>query len=248
MGKKFFLVIFLMMVTMFFLSAGEKKFEKEVIKTNEGPLEITFIGHGSVMLTFKQMTIHVDPFSRIADYSQLPKADLVLITHHHGDHLDPSAVKHIRTETTRVILSQKCSEKVSGGIIMANGDVKTVKGLKIEAVPAYNILHKRSSGEPFHPKGEGNGYVIALGDKRVYVGGDTENIPEMKQLTNIDIAFLPMNLPYTMTPEMVVDAVNAFKPKILFPYHYHFGDTDIRKLENLMKNVEGVDLRIHNRR
>ena len=125
---------------------------------------------------------------------------------------------------------------------MMNGDVKTVEGLKIEAVPAYNLVHKRDTGQPFHPKGTGNGYIITFGDKRVYVAGDTENTPEMKALKNIDIAFLPMNLPYTMTPEMVADAAKAFKPKILYPYH--FGETDTSKVVSLLKDTPEVEVRI----
>jgi L-ascorbate metabolism protein UlaG (beta-lactamase superfamily) len=125
---------------------------------------------------------------------------------------------------------------------MKNGDVKTVQGLKIEAIPAYNILHKRGSGAPFHPKGIGNGYVIAFADKRVYVAGDTEDTPEMKELRDIDIAFLPMNLPYTMTPEMVADAAKVFKPKILYPYHY--GNTDTSRIVELLKDVKEIEVRI----
>ncbi|MFQ5722189.1 MAG: MBL fold metallo-hydrolase, partial [Candidatus Aminicenantales bacterium] len=113
---------------------------------------------------------------------------------------------------------------------------------KIEAVPAYNIVHKRSSGLPFHPRGIGNGYVINFGDKRVYVAGDTENIPEMKQLKNIDIAFLPMNLPYTMTPEMVAEAARMFRPKILYPYHY--GQTDTSKIVELLKDDKDIEVHI----
>jgi L-ascorbate metabolism protein UlaG (beta-lactamase superfamily) len=244
MRKKIFFVFLFVAMLSVLLTAGEKKFETEIIKTDAGPLKITFIGHASLMFTFKNMTIHVDPFSRMGDYKNLPKADLVLLTHQHSDHLDTGALKKIRIDKTKIILSQKCSETVSNGIIMKNGDTKTVNGLKIEAVPAYNIVHKRGSGDPFHPKGEGNGYVITFGNKRVYVAGDTENTPEMKNLKNIDTAFLPMNLPYTMTPEMVVDAVKAFKPKILYPYHYAFGTTDLKKLETLMKDVKEVELRI----
>ena len=143
-------------------------------------------------------------------------------------------------------MTKACTEKVAGGIVMKNGEVKTVLGLKIEAVPAYNIEHKRSNGEPFHPKGRGNGYIITFDDKRVYVGGDTENTPEMKKLKNIDIAFLPMNLPYTMTPEMVADAAKAFKPKILYPYHY--GQTDPNKLVDLLKDSKEIKVRIRKMR
>ena len=116
--------------------------------------------------------------------------------------------------------------------------------LKIEAIPAYNLVHKRDNGQPFHPKGVGNGYIITFGDKRVYVAGDTENIPEMKSLQEIDCAFLPMNLPYTMTPEMVADAAEAFRPKILYPYH--FGDTDTSQLLRLLQDQKEVEVRIRN--
>jgi L-ascorbate metabolism protein UlaG (beta-lactamase superfamily) len=122
--------------------------------------------------------------------------------------------------------------------------VKTVAGLKIEAVPAYNLVHKRDNGRPFHPKGEGNGYVITFGDKRIYVAGDTENTPEMKALKDIDVAFLPMNLPYTMTPEMVADAAKAFRPKVLYPYHY--GSTDTSALVKLLEGEEGIEVRVRN--
>jgi L-ascorbate metabolism protein UlaG (beta-lactamase superfamily) len=115
-------------------------------------------------------------------------------------------------------------------------------GLKIEAVPAYNIVHKRSSGQPFHPRGVGNGYIVAFGDKRVYVAGDTENTPEMKKLTDVDVAFLPMNLPYTMTPEMVADAARAFRPRIVYPYHY--GQTDTSELVRLLGGEEDIEVRI----
>jgi L-ascorbate metabolism protein UlaG (beta-lactamase superfamily) len=194
------------------------------------------------MFDFDGKVIHVDPVMREADYGKLPKADLVLVTHEHGDHLDPKVLQMLRTEKTTVVLTATCAKKVKGGVVMKNGDTETVQGLKIEAVPAYNIVHMRGENRPFHPKGEGNGYVVTFGDKRVYIGGDTENTPEMKALKKIDIAFLPMNLPYTMTPEMVADAAKAFKPKVLYPYHY--GDTDTSKLVAMMKDVKGVEVRI----
>ena len=127
---------------------------------------------------------------------------------------------------------------------MKNGDVKTIGGLTIEAIPAYNLVHMRSEGVPYHAKGVGNGYEITFGDKRVYVAGDTEDTPEMKALQDIDCAFLPMNLPYTMTPAMVADAAKAIKPKVLYPYHYDFGDTDTAKLVELMKDTTEIDTRI----
>jgi L-ascorbate metabolism protein UlaG (beta-lactamase superfamily) len=236
----------LMMVMLLMVGAGvvnaQEKFESDVIKTGTGELKITFIGHGTLMFTFGGKVIHVDPVGQYADYSKLPKADLILITHEHRDHLDPKAIENLRQPGTQIVLTRAAAGQVAGGLVMANGEVKTVAGLNIEAVPAYNLVHKRESGELFHPKGQGNGYVITFGDKRIYVAGDTENTPEMKALKNIDIAFLPMNLPYTMTPEMVADAVRAFKPKVLYPYH--FGKTDTTRLVTLLQDQPEIEVRM----
>gem|GEM_PF-29875 len=219
-----------------------QKFENDFIRTSAGNLMITFIGHGTLMFTFQGKIIHIDPVSSEADYTGMPKADMILITHEHGDHLDPKAIENIRKEGTRMVLTKVCADRVAGGTVMENGDVQTIEGLKIEAVPAYNIVHMRSAGNPYHPKGAGNGYVITFGDKRVYVAGDTENIPEMKKLEEIDIAFLPMNLPYTMAPEMAAEAARVLQPKILYPYHY--GETDTSKLVELLKDTPGIEVRI----
>jgi len=227
-------------------SKPEQKFEEDIIKTSAGDLKITFIGHATLVFAFDGKVIHVDPVSGQADYTEIPKADLILVTHEHGDHFDTKAIKTLQKEETKLVVTKACAEKVAGGIVMQNGDVQTIAGLRIEAVPAYNIVNKRPSGEPFHPKGQGNGYIITFGDKRVYVAGDTENTPEMKRLRNIDIAFLPMNLPYTMTPEMVADAAKAFEPKILYPYHY--GQTDSNILVNLLKDSKKIEVRIRKMR
>jgi L-ascorbate metabolism protein UlaG (beta-lactamase superfamily) len=221
---------------------AQEKFEQDVVKTGSGDLTITCIGHGTLMFTFGGKVIHVDPVGQYADYGKLPKADLILITHEHKDHLDPKVIGMLRQPGTQILLSQAAAVQMPGGLVMKNGEVKTVAGLTIEAVPAYNLVHKRESGEPFHPKGQGNGYVITFGDKRVYVAGDTENTPEMKALKGIDIAFLPMNLPYTMTPEMVADAARAFKPKVLYPYH--FGKTDTAKLAVMLQSNPEIELRL----
>jgi L-ascorbate metabolism protein UlaG (beta-lactamase superfamily) len=188
---------------------------EDTIQTSDGPLVIGFVGHASLYFRYAGKVIHVDPVSREGDYSTMPKADLILITHAHGDHLDPDAIAEIRTPQTVVVVAPVCAGKVDGAIVMKNGD---------------------------HRTGEGNGYVLTFGDKRVYVAGDTENTPEMKALKNIDIAFLPMNLPYTMTPGMVADAAKAFRPHILYPYHY--GNTDPQKLVALLKDVPGIEVRI----
>ena len=243
MGKIFFLLFFFIMFFTF-SAAAKKPYETDIIKTSAGDLKITFIGHGTLMFTFGAKIIHVDPFTKVADYEKLPKADVILITHDHHDHLDLKAVELVRTEKTKVVLTETCSKQIKNGIIMKNGDVQNVNGLKIDAIPAYNLVHKRDNGQPFHQKGVGNGYIITFGDKRVYVAGDTENIPEMKSLREIDCAFLPMNLPYTMTPEMVADAAKAFRPKILYPYH--FGNTDTSKLLKLLQDQKEIEVRIRN--
>lgn len=229
-------------VSLFSAPIPANAFETDGISTSGGELKITFIGHGTLLFDYNGKVIHVDPWTRLADYSQLPKADIILLTHHHQDHFDLKAIAQIRTESTRILLTKTCAESFAGGEIMKNGDVKTVDGLRIEAVPAYNRVHMRKPGVPFHPKGEGNGYILTFGNKRVYVAGDTENIPEMKRLTGIDVAFLPMNLPYTMTPEMAANAALAFSPKILYPYH--FGDTDTGKLVELLKAHPEIEVRI----
>jgi L-ascorbate metabolism protein UlaG (beta-lactamase superfamily) len=223
-------------------AAAQRKFEKDVIPTAKGDLEITFLGHGSLMMGFGGETIHVDPYGDVADYETLPKADIVLVTHDHFDHLDLKALKAILKPDTAIVASKSCAAKLPGAIIMANGEKRLVLGLEVESVPAYNIAHKKPDGNPFHPKGEGNGYVLTFGDKRVYVAGDTENTSEMKALKAIDVAFLPMNLPYTMTPEQVADAARAFRPKILYPYHT--GDTDTAKLVKLLAGEKGIEVRI----
>lgn len=221
---------------------AQQPFETDLIETSSGELRVTFIGHGTLMMEFQKKTLHIDPYGKLADYNSLPKADFVLITHEHRDHLDLDALQKIRTDKTVIVLTERCAEKVQGGIIMHNGDVETVGGIEVQAVPAYNIMHKRDSGEPYHPKGHGNGYVLTFGDTRVYIAGDTENIPEMKALRNIDYAFLPMNLPYTMTPEMVADAAKTFKPEVLYPYHY--GETDTSKIVELLRNCSEIEVRI----
>jgi L-ascorbate metabolism protein UlaG (beta-lactamase superfamily) len=218
------------------------QFETDEISTSAGELFITFLGHGSLILVFNGMNIHVDPFGKVADYSLLPKADMVLITHEHYDHFDLQALSRIRTDKTLLVLTELCAQQVPGGIVMCNGDEQVVAGIPIKAVPAYNLVHKRPSGDPFHPKGCGNGYILTFGETCMYIAGDTENIPEMKALGGIDIAFLPMNLPYTMTPEMVADAAKTFWPRILYPYHY--GDTDTKHLVELLKEEPGIEVRI----
>lgn len=238
------LIISTFCVILFGMPAIAADFDKDVFKTSGGDLSITFIGHGTLMMEFEGKVIHVDPVGSYADYSKLPKADIILVTHDHGDHLDVNAIKLLRKETSVVIETKRCAEKYNNGMVLNNGDSLIFEGIEIDAVPAYNIKNMRSEGNPFHPRGEGNGYVIHFSDKRVYVAGDTEDIPEMSKLKDIDIAFLPMNLPYTMTPGMVVKAAKMFHPRILYPYH--FGNTDTSELLDLMKDQNATEVRIRN--
>ena len=221
------------------------QFESDVIKTSEGDLEIFFIGHGTLMFQCNDQVIHIDPVMREADYPDLPDADLILVTHQHGDHLDMNAIRHLLKSGTRVVMTETCMEQLEDfeAELMKNGDAATIKGIEIHAIPAYNLEHKRPNGQAFHPKGEGNGYILKFGDIHVLIGGDTENIPEYKELeVPVDVAFLPMNLPYTMTPDMVADAARTLKPAILYPYH--FGQTDTGELVELLRNEEGIEVRI----
>jgi len=215
--------------------------EMEVIPTSAGDLKITFIGHGTLVFAWNGKVIHVDPWSKLADYAKLPKADLILVTHAHPDHLDPAAIEAAKKPGTEIVVSRVVGDRVPGSRVLANGETATVQGVKISAVPAYNLVHMRSEGLPFHPKGEGNGYVLTFGDTRVYVAGDTENIPEMASFGEIAVAFLPMNLPYTMTPDMAASAARTVHPKILYPYH--FGETDTGELVKLLAG-SGIEVRV----
>ncbi len=235
----FSMLIILVMATP--LHSQEKPPAYDKISTSAGDVEIHFIGHGSLMFKVNDFVIHIDPVRTSGSYGNLPKADLILVTHEHGDHLDTELIQDLRKPGTVLLGNANSASKVPWAQTMKAGDRNVVSNIAVEAVPAYNIINMRSPGQPFHPKGVGNGYIITIGDKNFYIAGDTENTPEMKALKNIDVAFLPMNLPYTMTPSMVADAARAFKPKILYPYHY--GDTDTKKLTDLMKD-SGIEVRI----
>lgn len=240
---KLFLTIILTAMTV--PNFSQDHHEVDRISTSEGDVEIFFIGHGSLMFRTGEYVIHIDPVRSSGSYDKLPKADLILVTHEHYDHLDTALIRQLKKPSTLLFSNAASAESVPWAKVMKPGDMKTAGKIKIEAVYAYNIINERSKGSPFHPRGVGNGYIITIGDKRFYAAGDTENTPEMKAIANIDVAFLPMNLPYTMTPEMVADAAKAFKPGILYPYH--FGDTDTQKLVDLLKGT-GIEVRVRNMR
>lgn len=222
------------------LNMAQEYIKADIYETSKGPLKVTLVGHGSLMFGYQDKVIHVDPYSKVADYTKLPKADLIILTHEHGDHLDTVAINAIKKADTHFIVSKVCNEILGYGDVMNNGNGKDWEDIYIEAVPAYNIVNKRPDGEAYHPKGRGNGYIITFGDKRVYIAADTENIPEMDNLKGtIDIAFMPKNLPYTMSDEMFIDAAKKVSPKILYPYH--MSEFDQAKIE---KALEGTDIKL----
>lgn len=215
--------------------------QPDVVPTAKGPLKITPIKHASLMLEFDDKVIHIDPWSQ-GDYTGLPKADLILITDIHGDHMDPAKVKEIKKDNTVIVAPAAVAKTVTGATIIGNGESKTIEGIQIEAVAMYNLVRGPSQGKFFHDKGRGNGYILTLGGKRIYISGDTECIPEMKNLRNIDVAFVCMNLPYTMTPDEAAECVKAFKPKIVYPYHYR--DSDLNMFSNALKSEKGIEVRL----
>jgi L-ascorbate metabolism protein UlaG (beta-lactamase superfamily) len=184
-----------------------------------GDVRITAITHASFQIEYGGRVIHVDPTSA-GDYSKAAQADLILVTDIHQDHLDPSAIARVRKAGAPVVAPSAAADKIESPTVIANGETKTVAGVSIEAVPMYNLKRGPSAGQLFHTKGRGNGYVLTLGSRRVYIAGDTECTDEMRALKNIDVAFIPMNLPYTMPPSEAAECVKAFKPKVVFPYHY----------------------------
>lgn len=224
--------------------AGEG-LQKDTFTTPSGKrIEIYAIKHACIRIVFDGKEIEVDPVTSLkpaTDYSTLPKADLILITHEHYDHLDAKAVKELSKPSTIIVTNQNCQKMLGKGEAIRNGDHKDMeKGIAIDAVPAYNITPAHTQ---FHPKGRDNGFVLSLDGFRIYIAGDTEDIEEMKDIKKIDVAFLPCNQPYTMTPEQLAKAAKVINPKVLFPYHY--GDTHIQQVKDLLDG-SGIDLRIRN--
>lgn len=191
-----------------------------------GELKITVFGHASLLLQWNGKNIYVDPYSEVTDYTGMEKADLILVTHSHYDHYDKEAFSKIETPDTLFIVSKDVGNVASNYYVLNNNESYDYFGLIINAVPAYNINRRNEEGEHFHPKGVGNGYILDFAGYRVYIFGDTEPIPEMKYIGNIDIAFIPKNLPYTMTDEEFVQIANAIRPRILYAVHYFEIDPD----------------------
>lgn len=194
-------------------------------KTPLGDVKVEVFGHASLLFQWNDKTIYVDPYSETCDYTSKVPADLILITHNHYDHYDEKAYSKVETPSTIFVVSKNVKKADSRYHTLSNNDTLTYEGMVIKAVPAYNINRKNEKGDLFHPKGVGNGYILDFGGFRFYIAGDTEPIPEMKSLPYIDVAFLPKNLPYTMTDEEFVEVANMIKPKYLYPIHYFELDT-----------------------
>lgn len=209
------------------------------IKAEGGDIKITPIMHASTQIEFNNQVIHVDPWSQ-GDYSNAKPADLILVTDIHQDHLDPAAIAKIRKAGTIIVAPAAAAAKLENATVLANGETKTVSGVAVEGVAMYNLQRGPAPGKFYHDKGRGNGYVITLGGKRLYFAGDTECTPEMRGLKNIEAAFVPMNLPYTMTPAEAASCVAAFKPKVVVPYHYR--DSNLDEFAAGLKDT-GVEVR-----
>jgi L-ascorbate metabolism protein UlaG (beta-lactamase superfamily) len=195
----------------------------EEFSTSAGKLEITPIQHASLMIKAGGKILYIDPAQ--GSYDGMPAADYILITDIHGDHMVPALVEKLKKPGTVILAPKAVAEKVPGCTILSNGESKTIGDFKVEAIAAYNLTRGPAAGQLFHDKGRGNGYVVTYGGKRFYFSGDTEGVPEMKALRSIDAAFVCMNLPYTMTPQEAAEAVRAFHPAVVYPYHSRGSDT-----------------------
>jgi L-ascorbate metabolism protein UlaG (beta-lactamase superfamily) len=196
----------------------------DTIPAAGGNIAITPLYHASVQIEHGGKVIQVDPTKEGNAFSP-KRADVIFVTDIHGDHFQPEALAAVRGQATQVVGPQVVADKLPGIIVMHNGETRTIAGIQVQAVPMYNLTRGPSAGALYHTKGRGNGYILTLGGKRVYLAGDTECTPEMKALKNIDVAFMPMNLPYTMTPAEAAACAKAFMPKIVYPYHYQGQDT-----------------------
>ncbi len=215
--------------------------QTDTIQTAAGELRITPINHASLMIEFGGHVFHVDPTSR-GNYASLPKADVILVTHAHGDHMDPAMVSKLSKPSTIVIAPAAVARTLKQAQVIGNGQKTSVAGVDVEAVPMYNLVRGPKPGAFYHEKGRGNGYVLTFGGTRLYLSGDTECIPEMKALKNIDVAFVCMNLPYTMTPQEAAGCVKAFQPKIVYPYHFSQSDLDL--FTKALQNESQIEVRI----
>ena len=227
------------------IAATAAEYQTDTFKTKGGKeVVITAIKHASLRIQYDGLEIQIDPVAEYApatDYSKFPKADIILVTHEHFDHFDRDAIEALKKDGTQVIANPSVQKMLGSGMALANGESHVLaKGISLDAVPAYNTTPGHTQ---FHPKGRDNGYVLTMDGLRIYIAGDTEDIPEMANLKDIDVAFLPCNQPYTMTPQQVAKAAKTIKPKVLFPYHY--SATPVKRVAELLAGTS-IDVRIRN--
>jgi len=225
-------------------AAATPNHQSDVVETSKGALRITPLFHGSVMLEFGGKIIHVDPWGQ-ADYTGIPQADMILITHTHADHMDQAILKTLRKDSTILVTAEAVNDTLNGccGVpeTIRNGEKKTFLGIDIEGVPMYNLQFGPTPGKPWHHKGIGNGYILTFGNTRVYFSGDTECVPEIKNLKNISIAFVAMNPPRTMPVAEAAACVKEFRPSIVYPYHYRGQNT--QEFADALKGT-GIEVRL----
>jgi L-ascorbate metabolism protein UlaG (beta-lactamase superfamily) len=224
--------------------AAENKITGDTIATQDGDLIIHPINHATFVLSWKGKIIYVDPVGGGPRFAALPRPDLILVTDIHGDHLNADTLTAVSNDKTALVAPSAVAEKLPENLrkqatVLANGQTKALSGITIEAIPMYNLTQERLNN---HTKGRGNGYVLTIGGKRIYISGDTEDIPEMRALKNIDVAFVCMNLPYTMTVDQAASAVREFQPKIAYPYHHR--GSDVEKFKKLVGDDRGVEVRL----
>ena len=239
--KKLFLL--LMAVLGLNTACGQSTCEVDEFTTASGKtVKFHALMHACIRIQYDGKEIQIDPVSKLGNrsvnYAAMPKADYIFVTHEHADHYDAAALKTLFADKTQLVMNKRCADMYGSGKVMANGDKLQLADVSVEAVPAYNSTVGR---EQFHPKGRDNGYILTIDGLRIYIAGDTEDIPEMAQIKDIDIAFLPCNQPYTMTPDQLVRAAKVIKPKVLFPYHY--GQTDLTSIPAQLEGT-GIDVRI----
>jgi L-ascorbate metabolism protein UlaG (beta-lactamase superfamily) len=237
--------LFLSLISASLVLSGKAQLStSDVVDTKDGPLTIQPINHATLILTVNNVTIYADP-SGAEHFKSMKAPDLILITDIHGDHFDLKTIDAVKQGSTWLVVPQVVADKLPQEdkthlIILKNGDQKVVQGISVRAIPMYNLPE---SSTAMHTKGRGNGYVLRIGGKNIYLSGDTQGIPEMRSLQNIDIAFVCMNLPYTMDVKEAADAVLAFKPKVVYPYHYR-GQNGLSDVNEFKKLVEAGDKNI----
>ena len=224
-------------------ACGQPPYEVDEFTTASGKtVKFHALMHACIRIQYDGKEIQLDPVSKLGNrtvnYADMPKADYIFVTHEHGDHYDAGALKRLSGDKTQLVMNKRCADMYGSGRAMANGDKLQLGDIAVEAVAAYNSTPGR---EQFHPKGRDNGYILTIDGLRIYIAGDTEDIPEMSAIKDIDIAFLPCNQPFTMTPEQLIRAAKVIKPRVLFPYHY--GQTDLSGVPAALKGT-GIDVRI----